>query len=216
MNAKAMKTQARDKGAEARGEILRHAEELFAHYGYAKTNIGDIAGRASMSPGNLYRYFENKRAIGLAVCAAYFKASEAEMQAALDAAEGGAEARIRALITTGVGMLVREMRQNPKLVELAEIVCEDADDGELVIAKELSGHLDWRVERLTEEVGRGARTGELAPVGDPAQTAMALLLATKAFWIPFSLAKMELDGVAGQLEIVLELVFRGLRGVRTE
>ena len=133
------------------------------------------------------------------------------MQAALDAAEGGAEARIRALITTGVGMLVREMRQNPKLVELAEIVCESADDGKLVIAQELSDHLDWRVARLTEEVARGARAGELTPVGDPAQTAMALLLATKAFWIPFSLAKMELDEVEGQLEIVLELVFRGLR-----
>ena len=50
-----------------RYEILRHAEDLFGHYGFSKTNMADIAERAKMSPGNLYRYYRNKQAIGLAV-----------------------------------------------------------------------------------------------------------------------------------------------------
>ncbi len=211
MNARPLRQETEDRGAAARRQILRHAEELFAHYGYAKTNIGDIAARAGMSPGNLYRYFENKRAIGLAVCEAYFKMSEAEMATALMTSGDRAEARIRAFITTGVGALVREMRQNPKIVELAEIVCEGTEDGALIVSQELSDHFEWRVARLTEEVERGAASGELALLRDGEATARALLAATKTFWVPMMMAKLDLDAVPQKLEDVLELVFRGLR-----
>lgn len=211
MPTKTLKPRPEDRADAARQTILRHAEELFGHYGYAKTNIGDIAGRCDMSPGNLYRYFENKKAIGLAVCDAYFRMAEAGMQTALMTAEGGAEARIRAFIAEGVANLVREMRQNPKLVELAEIVCEGTEDGELVVSQELSDHFDWRVARLTEEVEKGAAAGELALLGDGERTARALMAATKGFWVPFMLAKIDLDTVPQKLDDVLELTFRGLR-----
>ena len=55
---------------DTRGFIVEQSMELFAHYGYSKTNIGDIAQACSMSAGNLYRYFRNKQAIGHAVVAA--------------------------------------------------------------------------------------------------------------------------------------------------
>lgn len=43
--------------------ILDAAERLFKHYGYAKTNVADIAKDLGMSPANIYRFFSSKAEI---------------------------------------------------------------------------------------------------------------------------------------------------------
>jgi AcrR family transcriptional regulator len=43
--------------------ILDCAERLFRQYGYAKTNVADIARDLEMSPANIYRFFPSKSAI---------------------------------------------------------------------------------------------------------------------------------------------------------
>ena len=43
-----------------RKQILEAAEECFARDGFHKTNIRQIATKAGLSPGNLYRYFSSK------------------------------------------------------------------------------------------------------------------------------------------------------------
>jgi AcrR family transcriptional regulator len=45
---------------ELRESILRAAEALFAEAGYQGATMAQIAARAGMSTGNLYRYFANK------------------------------------------------------------------------------------------------------------------------------------------------------------
>ena len=47
--------RARAQADAVRHDILLKSLELFGHYGFAKTNIGDIADCCGMSPGNLYR-----------------------------------------------------------------------------------------------------------------------------------------------------------------
>ncbi|MBL0373746.1 TetR family transcriptional regulator [Rhizobium sp. KVB221] len=49
--------------------ILDSAERLFRHYGYAKTNVADIAKDLGMSPANIYRFFASKTEIHQAICA---------------------------------------------------------------------------------------------------------------------------------------------------
>lgn len=41
--------------------ILEAAERLFRHYGYAKTNVADIARELDMSPANIYRFLRRRR-----------------------------------------------------------------------------------------------------------------------------------------------------------
>lgn len=41
--------------------IFREALTLFAHYGYRKTTVEDIAGKLGMTKSNLYFYVKNKR-----------------------------------------------------------------------------------------------------------------------------------------------------------
>lgn len=192
--------------AAARAEICRHALDLFSHYGFQKTNIGDIANRCEMSPGNLYRFFKNKQAIGIAVVRQYFDLQEAQMDMALMQAGEEPETRIRAFLETGVAHLVDELERAPKIVELAEFVCED----EAGLAM-LNGHIQWKRVRLTREIQRGIDMASFNVVAaEP--TAAALLNAFKAFWMPMTIAQWrDRSTIMPEMRAILDLIFTGLR-----
>ena len=52
-----------------REQIIAAANEHFAHYGYAKTTVSDLARQIGFSKAYIYRFFESKQAIGEAICA---------------------------------------------------------------------------------------------------------------------------------------------------
>ena len=188
-----------------RYEILRHAEDLFGHYGYAKTNMADIAGRCGMSPGNLYRYYRNKAAIGLAVVEAFFRQSETLMSAEI-ACAGDPETRIKVLITTGVRCIVSEMARNPKLMELVEFMTDNDDAW-----ASLQRHITWKRDRVQAELAAGIEQGLFRDVPVYA-TAVNLMHATKAFQMPQSLAGWrDPSTILPELDGVLNLVFKGVR-----
>src|SRR3712207_5492793 len=56
-----------DSSAERKTGILNAAERCFVRSGFHRTTIQDVAAEAGMSPGNLYRYFNSKDAIVLAL-----------------------------------------------------------------------------------------------------------------------------------------------------
>lgn len=196
-----------DVQAEAvRADIRRHALELFAHYGFQKTNIGDIAKRCDMSPGNLYRYYRNKQAIGLAVVRAYFDLVEAAMDMALIAADDAPAARVKAFLETGVGHLVDEMERNPKIVELAEFLCDD-DEGWALLTE----HIRWKRRRIVRELEAGAAAGAFA-FDDAEATAAAILNALKAFWMPMTLAGWrDRSTIMPEMRAIVDLLLLGLR-----
>ena len=195
-----------DQAAEIRSEILRCAHDLFCHYGFNKTNIGDIAKCCNMSPGNLYRYYRNKQAIGLAAVQQYFDAAEAAMETELLLSEGDAEDRIRRFLTTGIRHIVDELRRNPKMVELAEFLCEDEQG-----LKILDAHISWKRELMARELQKGMSDGVLAP-RDPERTASTVLNGLKMFWMPMTLARWrDPSTIMPELEELLDLMFRGLR-----
>ena len=48
---------------DTRERILEVAERLFRQIGYQKTTVADIAKELRMSPANVYRFFDSKKAI---------------------------------------------------------------------------------------------------------------------------------------------------------
>ncbi|TFZ58875.1 TetR/AcrR family transcriptional regulator [Methylorubrum sp. Q1] len=56
---------ARSGQAARREHILDAAEACFARNGFHRTTMQDLAREASMSPGNIYRYFDSKEAVVL-------------------------------------------------------------------------------------------------------------------------------------------------------
>lgn len=53
-----------------RDQIIQAANDYFAHYGYAKTSVSDLAREIGFSKAYIYRFFESKQAIGEAICGA--------------------------------------------------------------------------------------------------------------------------------------------------
>ena len=70
-----MSKQSASKAATTRGpaehsvrdQIVKAAHEHFAHYGYAKTTVADLAREIGFSKAYIYRFFESKQAIGEAI-----------------------------------------------------------------------------------------------------------------------------------------------------
>jgi AcrR family transcriptional regulator len=193
---------------ETRDFIVREAMELFAHYGYAKTNIGDIAQVCGMSAGNLYRYFRNKQGIGVAVVATFFAREGAMIDAKLAAAAAAGdsvEQRLRLAVVAEVMSTVEELRRAPKIVELAEMICE-TEEGQAVVGL----HTEARQRRLAALIRAGIACGEFA-LADPDRAARAVQMGTRYFVVPYAVARHGLDRVEDDLALTLDLLCAGLR-----
>jgi AcrR family transcriptional regulator len=72
-----------------RDQILEAAHEHFAHYGYAKTTVSDLAREIGFSKAYIYRFFESKQAIGEAIVAECLDNILSQVR---DAVDGGRDA----------------------------------------------------------------------------------------------------------------------------
>src|SRR6202020_1983047 len=83
---------------DTRERILVVAERLFRQIGYQKTTVADIAKELRMSPANVYRFFDSKKAIHEGVARVLMGGVEDATQA-IAIRRGPAPARARELMT---------------------------------------------------------------------------------------------------------------------
>src|SRR6266581_6514707 len=84
---------------DTRERILVVAERLFRQIGYQKTTVADIAKELRMSPANVYRFFDSKKAIHEGVARTLMGEVE-DVTAAIANRSGSAATRLRELMTT--------------------------------------------------------------------------------------------------------------------
>ena len=82
--------------ADTRERILVVAERLFREIGYQKTTVADIAKVLRMSPANVYRFFDSKKAIHEGVARGLMGGVEDAAQAIASHARIGGVATARA------------------------------------------------------------------------------------------------------------------------
>jgi AcrR family transcriptional regulator len=90
-----------------RRRILEGAERAFAANGYRSASVPEIASEADVSVGLIYRYFESKQELFLAVCQAATEQKIDELAVALSRIEDPRE-RIRVAVDLFVQSLVDE------------------------------------------------------------------------------------------------------------
>lgn len=103
--------------------ILDAAERLFRHYGYAKTNVADIARELGMSPANIYRFFASKVEIHQAICGRMLDAS-VNMTRQIFAQKIGAAERLRQWLLEQHRLTVETMMDNEKVHEMVVVALE--------------------------------------------------------------------------------------------
>ena len=184
-----------------RCNIIGIAERLFREIGYRKTTVADIAKSLRMSPANVYRFFESKKAINEAVAERIMAEMEADL-AAIVARDASACDRVaefvRALNRLAIGRLMDEHRMH----EMVE--CAMTESWEVV-----HRHIARVDAMLCRLVAEGARSGEFR-VDDPMVAARCVHSAVVRFCHPALIVQCA-DEPGPTIEEMIAFVLRGLR-----
>jgi AcrR family transcriptional regulator len=165
---------------DTRERILEVAERLFRQIGYQKTTVADIAKELRMSPANVYRFFDSKKAIHEGVARTLMGGVEQAAEA-IATARGPAACRLRELLTTIHRMNCERFVGDSKLHEMVAIAMEES--WEICVA---------HIQRVTETIGgviaEGAASGEFE-VSDVPLAAMCTCTAMMRFFHPQMIAQ---------------------------
>ena len=165
---------------DTRERILVVAERLFREIGYQKTTVADIAKLLRMSPANVYRFFDSKKAIHEGVARSLMGGVEDAAQV-IATEHGAAALRLRKLLTTIHRMNSERYVGDSKLHEMVSIAMEES--WEVCVA---------HMERITETIGgviaEGVASGEFE-VSDLPVTTMCACTAMMRFFHPQMIAQ---------------------------
>jgi AcrR family transcriptional regulator len=165
---------------DTRERILVVAERLFRQIGYQKTTVADIAKELRMSPANVYRFFDSKKAIHEGVARGLMGEVE-DAAKAIVVGPGAATARLRELLTTVHRMNSERYVGDSKLHEMVEIAMEES--WEVCVA-----HMQTVTESIAGVIAQGAASGEFeAP--DVPLAAMCVCTAMMRFFHPQMIAQ---------------------------
>ncbi|WP_128924059.1 TetR/AcrR family transcriptional regulator [Bradyrhizobium guangxiense] len=137
---------------DTRDRILEVAERLFRQIGYQKTTVGDIAKELRMSPANVYRFFESKKAIHQAVARSLMGEVELEAQRIVTR-PGPVPARFRELLTTIHRMNTERYVGDNKLHEMVEIAMQE--DWQVCV-----NHMECIAGVVGQMIAQGVASGE--------------------------------------------------------
>lgn len=186
--------------AERKPQILQAAAQVFLSKGFASTRMEDIARRAGLSVGNLYRYFPGKMDITVALMELFLKPSLQYLDGLL-AAPGTCRERLegdflrvllkqdQAMLTL-YGEMVHLARQEPRIRASLE---------------EYNVHYQEKVSAIIQQ---GIQRGELHPA-DSAALAFAFQSIFDGFMQNMALTSQSFD-LPAVLRQTFDMLFNGL------
>ena len=185
---------------DTRERILVVAERLFRQIGYQKTTVADIAKEMRMSPANVYRFFDSKKAIHEGVARTLM--GEVEVEARLIAARPGpAKPRLRELLKTINRMNTERYVGDSKLHEMVEIAMKESWDV-------CMAHMQTVTEAIAGAIAQGAALGEFeAP--DVPLAALCVCTAMVRYFHPQMIAQA-MNKPGPSIDQMIDFVLAGL------
>jgi AcrR family transcriptional regulator len=185
---------------DTRERILVVAERLFREIGYQKTTVADIAKMLRMSPANVYRFFDSKKAIHEGVARTLLGGVEDAAQA-IATRRGPAAARLRELMTTIHRMNCERYVGDSKLHEMVAIAMEES--WQVCVA-----HMETITQTIGGVIAEGAASGEFE-VSDVPLAAMCACTAMMRFFHPQMIAQCA-NKPGPSLDQMIDFVLAGL------
>src|SRR6266576_2518379 len=186
--------------ADTRARILVVAERLFREIGYQKTTVADIAKVLRMSPANVYRFFDSKKAIHEGVARGLM--GEVEDAAQTIAATGGpAASRLRELMTSIHHMNAERYVGDSKMHEMVAIAMEE--DWDVCVT-----HMQLITETIGSVIAQGAASGEFE-VKDVPLAAMCACTGMMRFFHPQMIAQCA-NKPGPSIDEMIDFVIAGL------
>ena len=185
---------------DTRERILVVAERLFRQIGYQKTTVADIAKELRMSPANVYRFFDSKKAIHEGVARGLMGGVEQAAQA-IAATGGPASVRLRELMTSIHRMNAERYVGDSKMHEMVAIAMEE--DWDVCVA-----HMELITGTIGSVIAEGAASGEFEVVDVPL-AAMCACSAMIRFFHPQMIAQCA-NKPGPSIDEMIDFVIAGL------
>ena len=204
-----MSTQATSKAPATRGpaehsvrdQIVTAAHDYFAHYGYAKTTVADLAREIGFSKAYIYRFFESKQAIGEAICADCVDKLFEQVRIAVEEGQGATD-KLRKFAKTVTSAGVELFFADRKLYEIAALASSEKWAAGVAYLERLQGLL----EDILKE---GRENGEFERKTPLDETRRSIFYALQPFIDPVFLERT-LDVLPDAQVEVTGLVLRSL------
>ena len=165
---------------DVRERVLVTAERLFREIGYQKTTVADIAKVLRMSPANVYRFFDSKKAIHEGVARRLM--GEVESAAGdIASADRPAPARLRELMSAVHHMNAERYVGEAKLHEMVRIAMEESWE----VCNQHMTHITGLIGGV---IADGMARGEFA-AGDVETAAKCTCVAMMRFFHPQMIAE---------------------------
>lgn len=188
---------------EIRERIIDAAAERLAHFGYTKTCMAEIADDCDMSPGNLYRYFDNKLDICECIVRRATEERLAELREILRQPGLSASQCLKTYILEEMDKTYKKFERYPTLVEQTT--------RELITQRPLLMNEFLAASRalLAEILSMGNANGEFV-VEDVVTTAEMIQSATMKFRYPQLHSSLDLENLEREARGVIRLLIGGL------
>lgn len=185
-----------------RAQILDAAEARFRTYGFGKTTMAEIAGDIDMSTANLYRYYENKLAIGSAMAGRCFCEREDFLTEIVNREGLTSSERVEIFVLGMLGFMHMQFSTEPKLAELVDVIVTKRPD--MVQQKiESDKHL------IAAILQHGNDSGDF-DIKDVEEMSGFVLSAIIMFASPFFMSMYPLEELQRLAKGVVELILNGL------
>ena len=186
---------------DTRSRILATADAYFREIGYQKTTVADIARTLKMSPANVYRFFESKKAINEAVLERLIGEVEALIAEIADRPGLDATGRFVAAIETLHRDCTRRCEAFPRLHEMIEAAMAESWD----VCRHHVARITAGLERIVRD---GVASGAFE-AADPAQAAACIHAAIARYTHPVLVGKSPLQP-APPIEAMTAFLLRSL------
>lgn len=181
---------------------MEAARKHFAHYGYSKTTMADIASECDMSPGNIYRFFPGKLDIAEAIMRDDEMTRLAELEMIVAAERCSARKKLTDFFFAELRSTYKKFDEEPQALEIARIISERRPDfGNRRVAAER--------EMIARVLREGTERGEFK-VADADYSAEMIHSAMLKFRFPQRWTHASLETLERELEGVIKLIMDGL------
>ena len=185
-----------------RERIVETAARSFQQIGYQKTTVADIARTLKMSPANVYRFFDSKKAINEAVVERITGEIEAMIAAIADAPKLAAPDRLAGIITALHDDCRRRFEAHPRVHEMVEAAMSESWGV-------CQAHVDRIGAVFARVVADGVREGAFS-VADPRSAAACLQAGITRYCHPMLVGRQP-DTIEPPLPVMIAFLLSALR-----
>lgn len=184
-----------------RDQIVDAADKHFTHYGYSKTTVADLARSIGFSKAYIYKFFDSKQAIGIAICDRILT-SIVEAAGSAIQEQRTPTAKFRILWKIIATMSCELFFKDRHLYDLAAVACMEKWPS-------TDRYRDTIAQMLTDIITEGRLAGEFERKMPLDEAVRAMLLSFQPFMNP-AMLQYNLDAVPEGTAEVTNLYLRSL------